>query len=90
MDEGKGGQTQSLQEREGENRRQSANLGRNGRGGKGKDGISRARAIPSKKVTGRELVEGGPGGGGRRHMTVALAMAWPRRAELWWKQCLRY
>ena len=61
MDEGKGGQTQSLQEREGENRRQSANLGRNGRGGKGKDGISRARAIPSKKVTGRELGKGGEG-----------------------------
>ena len=30
MDGGKGGQTQSLQEREGENRRQSANRGRNG------------------------------------------------------------
>ena len=29
MDEGKGGQTRSLQEREGENRKQSANLGRN-------------------------------------------------------------
>ena len=29
MDEGKGGQTLSLQEREGENRKQSANLGRN-------------------------------------------------------------
>ena len=46
MDEGKGGQTRSLQEREGENRKQSANLGRNG--------ISRARAIPGKKVMGRE------------------------------------
>ena len=40
MDEGKGGQTRSLQEREGENRKQSANLGR-----KRKNGISRARAI---------------------------------------------
>ena len=29
MDGGKGGQTLSLQEREGENRKQSANLGRN-------------------------------------------------------------
>ena len=28
MDEGKGGQTLSLQEREGENRKQSANLGK--------------------------------------------------------------
>ena len=42
MDGGKGGQTLSLQEREGENRK----LGR-----KRKNGISRARAIPGKKVT---------------------------------------
>ena len=40
MDEGKGGQTQS-----------SVNLGRNGK--EKKNGISLARAIPSKKVTGR-------------------------------------
>ena len=37
MDEGKGGQTQSLQEREGENRRQSVNLGRNGKKKKNRD-----------------------------------------------------
>ena len=51
MDGEMGVQTQSLQERAGENRRKSAIRGRNG---KGKNRISRARVIPSKKVTGRE------------------------------------
>ena len=87
MDEGKGGQIRSLQEREGENRKQSANLGRNEK--EKKKGISRARAIPGKKVTGRSGGRGGDGLAGRR-MTVALAMAWPRRAELCRKQWWRY
>ena len=59
MDEGKGGQTLSLQERAGENRKQSANLRRNGK--KRKNEISRAMAIPGKKVTGREREGGGMG-----------------------------
>ena len=57
MDGGKGGQTLSLQAREGENRKQSANLGRNekekkkpdqpGQGDSGQEG-------PRSRVTGRE------------------------------------
>ena len=65
MDEGKGGQTRSLQEREGGNRKQSANLGENGR--KRKNGISRARAILGKKVMGRERGKGEEWGGQKAH-----------------------
>ena len=56
MDGGKGWQTQSLQEREGENRKQSANRGSNGKEKKKRDQPS--RAFPSKKVTGRERGKG--------------------------------
>ena len=59
MDGGKGGQTQSLQEREGENRRQAANRGRNGMERKKLDQLGQGDS--SKKVTGRESV--GDGGG---------------------------
>ena len=34
--------------------------------------------------------ESGRDGEARRRIMVALAMAWPRRAELWQKQCWRY
>ena len=70
-------------ERKGENRKQSTGER------KRKNGLSRARAIPSKKVTGRERGMGRDGKA-RRRMTVALAMAWPRRAELGRKQWWRY
>ena len=77
MDEEKGGQTQSLQEREDEKRRQSANWGRNGMerkkrgiggemGWKGENGISLARAIPSKKVW-KGAGDGGGWGGQKTH-----------------------
>ena len=59
MDGGKGGQTLSLQEREGENRKQSANLG--------EMRISRARAIPGKKVTGSEWGKGKGWAGQKAH-----------------------
>ena len=81
MDEGQGGQTLSLQEREGENRKQSANLGRNEKEKK-KRGPGRFRARRSR--------EGSGGREARRRMTVALAMAWPRRTELCRKQWWRY
>ena len=60
----KGGQTQSLQESRGdpgENRRQSLPISESGEKleRKGKNAISRERAIPSKKVTGRERGRGG-------------------------------
>ena len=74
MDEVKGGQTLSLQGREGENRRQSANLGRNGKEKKKLDQPGQGDSEHEK------------GAGEGRCMTVALAMAWPRRAELWRKQ----
>ena len=88
MDGGKGGQTHSLQEREEE----SANLGDiSEREEKTGSGDSR----PSKVGhAGEGSLSGGRGGDGEarlgRRMTVALAMAWPRRAELWRKQCWRY
>ena len=80
MDGGKGGQTLSLQEREGENRKQSANLGRKRKN---------RRDQPGQGDSGQEGHESPEGSGGRearRRMTVALAMAWPRRAELCRKQ----
>ena len=67
MDEGKGGQTQSLQERAGKNKEQAANLARVRNGREKKNGISLARAIPSKKVTGRERGKGGRWGGQKAH-----------------------
>ena len=56
MDEGKGEQTRSLQEWEGENRKQSANLGRNGKEKKKLD--QQGRAIEGHSVTGREQGKG--------------------------------
>ena len=50
MDGGKGGQTLSLQEREGENRKQSANLGEKETKKRDQAPISRARAIPGREM----------------------------------------
>ena len=65
MEKGKGGQTLRLKGREGENRKQSAKLGRNEK--EKKNGISRARAIPGKKVTGRERGKGEGRAGQKAH-----------------------
>ena len=57
MDEGKGGQTLSLQERKGESRKQSANLGRNGKEKKKRD-------QPGQGDSGQESHGKGAGEGG--------------------------
>ena len=75
MDEGKGGQTRSLQGRDGSNQRIFVEMGR-----KRKNGITRARAARRSRK----------GWGGQKAHDGALAMAWPRRAELCRKQWWRY
>ena len=61
MDEGKGGLTRSLQEREGENRKQSANLGRNEKEKKKRD--QPGQGDSGQEGHGKGLLERGKGGG---------------------------
>ena len=74
MDGGKGGQTLRLQGREGENRKQSAKLGRYEKEKKKRD--QPGQGDSGKKVTGRERgTRRGRDGQARRRITVALAMS---------------
>ena len=66
MDEGKGGQTRSLQEREGENRNQSANLGTR-RNGKEKKKTGSESAGPGQFWPGMGAGEGGGWAGQKAH-----------------------
>ena len=64
-DVGKAGQTLSLLKQEGKSRKKQVGQERSGR--EGKSGICRARAIPSKKVTGREWWKWARWGGQKTH-----------------------